>query len=169
MQISLFGGSATPSPAKGGRSCVPPRSQRTEHGVKTFDRRIRAANHQAIPAFQAPDSAARPYVDVVNPLGSQFLVPSYIVDVVGIPPIDSDVLFAEPRRKVGESAIHGGGGHHQPHRPWSRELGHKIIHRNASHSAFGHERLHRCRASVVNDTLVPAPEQTADHVCSHSS
>jgi hypothetical protein len=80
-----------------------------------------AADHHAIAAFQAPDSAARSHVHVVDPL-AEFLGAPDVVDVVGIAAVDEDVSRSRCRQRSAMVCVHRGRRHHQPQRPGLFEL-----------------------------------------------
>src|SRR5262249_2825299 len=95
VQVTLLGGAADLLAAGGARDVARAGRQGLEDRVEPPDRLLRAADHQAVAAFQAPDAAARPHVHVVNPTGREFPGAADVVHVVGVAPVDEGVPLLE--------------------------------------------------------------------------
>src|SRR6185312_16301817 len=66
--------------------------ERCEDWVKVIHSLLRAADHQAIAAFDTPHAAGRAAIDVANVLPGHFLGAADVVLVTGIAAIDDDVV-----------------------------------------------------------------------------
>src|SRR5207237_4393066 len=95
VQIAVLGRAADPLASRQSRRRIPAGRQRGEDRIEMLDHRLVAADHQTIPAFQSPDAAARPAIDVVHAAGSEGSGSSEVVDVVRIAAVDQDVALVE--------------------------------------------------------------------------
>ena len=86
----------------------------------------------------------------------QFFRPANIVDVIGIPAVDHDVVFGQFRRQLGERAIHHRRRNHQPDRARLLEFGNEIVERPGSGRAFFGQRLDAGGRHVERHALVSA-------------
>jgi hypothetical protein len=96
------------------RDIADTRRQRLEDWVEPLYRLVRAADHHAVAAFQAPDAAAGPDIHIVNTLRHKFLGAADVVHVVGIAPVDEDVPFLEMGQEVGDCRVRDCRRDHQP-------------------------------------------------------
>ena len=71
------------------------RSERLEDRLEASHRRLLAANHQAVPAFDSPDAAAHADIDVMNTSGFQLFRATNIVDIVRVSAVDDHVAWLE--------------------------------------------------------------------------
>ena len=100
MQVTFFGRAAD---LLRGRACAAispmPGAKVLKIGSSRFtaDRRRRSSCSSRV---EAPDAAAGADVDVMDPLGGEFLGPANVVDVIGIAAVDEDVVGFEQRREI---------------------------------------------------------------------
>src|ERR1035437_3560290 len=73
------------------RNVADPGRDRPEDRVQSLNGVRVAPDHHAVAALEAPDSAARPDVQVVDALRAQLLLPADVVDVAGVAAVDEDV------------------------------------------------------------------------------
>ena len=71
VQVALLGGAVDTLAPRGARDVARPGGQRPEHRIEVLHGLIRAADHQAVAALQAPDTAARPDVYIMELLHSK--------------------------------------------------------------------------------------------------
>jgi len=69
--------------------------QRLENRVESSDRLVRAADHHAVAALQAPHSTAGPHVDVLDLFRCEIPRAADIVHIVGVAAVDEDVARLE--------------------------------------------------------------------------
>src|SRR6266511_1771488 len=106
------------------------RGERPEHGLEPLEGVAIAAHHEAVAALETEDAAARPGVEVADPLLGEEPGAADVVLEEGVPAVDDDVPGRQPlaereRRLLGRRA----GGHHHPHRARSRELPDEVVER----------------------------------------
>src|SRR5260370_22115862 len=89
------------------RSAANPFASRSAIGIATswrecFENRIQAlddfsfaADHLAVAAFEAPNASARAYVAIMNAFRREFFGAADVVDVLGISPVNDDVLLLQ--------------------------------------------------------------------------
>src|SRR5579859_7400993 len=68
MKVALFRGATYFVASRGARDIADARGDGLEDRIQVFDGSSRAADHEAIAAFEPPDTAAGTHVDVVNAL-----------------------------------------------------------------------------------------------------
>src|SRR4051812_43797689 len=100
VQVAVGAGAAKLVAARRARDLATARCERLEDGVEMFNDLPLAADHQAVPALQAPDAAARAYVDVVDLLCAEVLRAADVVDVVRVAAVDDDVAGFELGQQV---------------------------------------------------------------------
>jgi hypothetical protein len=74
------------------------------------DRLDLTANHHAVAALQAPDSAAGADIDVVDAFRGECLGATDVVDIVGITAVDEDVVGFQMRHDVSDRLVHTAAG-----------------------------------------------------------
>src|SRR5208337_5070513 len=84
VQISLFGRTAYLLASRCLRYIADARCNGFEERIEVFHGRVRAADHHAVSSLQAPNTAARTNIHVVDALRREFLGATDIVDIVGI-------------------------------------------------------------------------------------
>ena len=87
MQVALLGRAVSVA----ARRCAAPRRarrQRREDRLEPRDRRVVAADHQAVAALEAPDAAADADIDVVDAARRKRLRAADVVDVVRVAAVD---------------------------------------------------------------------------------
>src|SRR5262249_57199823 len=95
MQVAELGGAADRLAAGRARDISRARGEHLEDRIEMPHGRLRATDHHAVTALQAPHAAAGSDIDVVDPLGRELLCAADVVDVVGIAAIDEDVAALE--------------------------------------------------------------------------
>src|SRR5208337_2923492 len=168
VQITLFSGSITVLPSECARDVAHSRSQCREDWVETLDDLVLSANHHAVPALQAPHSAAGADIHIVDSRG-KFLRTPYIVNVVRITPVDEDVSRFELRQKIGDGLVDNRSRHHQPNRPWLGEFLYEICQRSRARRLILHQFVHSVRRPVEYHTVVSFIDKAPHHVGAHSS
>ncbi len=93
MQVAILGRAADFFAARRAIDISAPGRQRLEDRIQMFHDVGFAADHQAVPALQAPYAAAGSDIGVVNAFGLQLLGAPNIVDVIGVAAIDDDVAL----------------------------------------------------------------------------
>jgi hypothetical protein len=134
-----------------------------------FHRLRLAADHHAIAALEAPDSAARAHVHVMNPAGRKFFGTADVVDVIGIAAVDENVALFKIRQDLGDRLVHNGRRHHEPDRARRRQFVHEVLEAGRAPGVFGHQSLNGFRRPVEHNTIKPAANQPPDHIRAHSS
>src|SRR6185312_6199997 len=119
MDIAAFGAWVARLPARGARDVAEAGGERREDRIEVIDSLLRAADHHAVAALDAPDAARRAAIDIVDALLGQLLGAADVVLVVGIAAVDDDVLRRQQAvetldRLFGDPA----GGQHHPDRAW---------------------------------------------------
>ncbi len=97
-----------------------------EDRVETRHHFLLAADHHAVAPLQAPDTAARPHVDVVDALRRELLGAPYVVHVVRIAAVDEDVAGLERGQQLGDGRVDHGRRDHQPDSARLGELAHQV-------------------------------------------
>src|SRR5262249_38386211 len=141
--------------------------QRLENRVEPPDRLVGAADHHAVAALQAPDTAARPYVHVMDLLRREFPGAADVVHVVGVAAVDEDVAGLEMGQEVGAGYVHDGRRDHQPDGPRLVELLHEVLQRGGAHRLLLDQFFHRLGRAVEDHALVACPEKPPHHVGAH--
>jgi hypothetical protein len=134
VQVALLGGAADPLAPRRAWDVADARPQRLEDWVEPPHRGLRAADHHAVAALQAPDAAACAHIDVVNPLRREFAGAADVVHLIGVAAVDEDVPRAEQRDKFRDGLVHDGRRDHQPDGPRRVEFLHEV--REAAPTAF---------------------------------
>jgi hypothetical protein len=96
----LLGGGSPSRPVCGPAST--PGASASSTGARRSDRLVVAADHQAVAALQAPDTAADADVDVVDPAVPKLGLTAQVVDVVRVAAVDDRVALVEMRRELGD-------------------------------------------------------------------
>ena len=103
VQISLLGGAFKLFTTRRARNVARPRRQRREDRIECLTTFVRPQSSCSIRA-QAPDTAARSDVHIVDSLCGKFFRAANIINVIGIPSIDENVscfkMGHEYRRSV---------------------------------------------------------------------
>src|SRR4051794_37842861 len=168
VQVAVFGlrGLAVAPGRAVGR--LDARRERLEEGVEARDGRVVAADHQAVAALEAEHAAARAHVDVVQALLAQRPRPDDVVAVVGVAAVDDGVVLVEQRDELVERRVDDRGRDHDADAPRLLELRDEVLHRLGAGRALALERGDRVGADVVDDAVVAAAHQPADHVGPHA-
>ena len=88
----MFGGAVLVLSSRRARHLTHAGCQRREDRIEMLNHLLGTANHHAVPAFQPPDTAARPDVDVGDTLDGEFFRAPNIVYVIGVSPVDENVF-----------------------------------------------------------------------------
>src|SRR5207302_7610557 len=99
IEITLLGRATKLLPAGRVRNIANAGSQRLENEIKMRDRLFGPANHHAVTAFQAPDTAAGADINVVNAALAQFLRAAHVIFVIGVAAVNDDVAGLEALRQ----------------------------------------------------------------------
>ena len=129
----------------------------------------RTADHHAVTAFQPPDSAAGPDVDVIDLLRREFPGTADVVHVIGITAVDEDVSCLEMGQEVGDGLVDDGRGDHEPDRSRLVQFLHEVLQRRGSGRLFLDQLFHRLRRHVEDHALVVCLEKPSHHVGAHSA
>ena len=106
VQVTLFGGAVQLLAARRARDVPRARRQRREDCIEVLDHVLFATNHHAVAALQAPHTPARPHVHVVDALRCEFLGAPDVIHVIGIAPVDEDVVGLKMGQEVGNGFVH---------------------------------------------------------------
>src|SRR5262245_45481350 len=98
MQITLLGGAAGLFTSRRARYIAFARSQSGENRIKVLDHRVLTAKHHAVPPLQAPDPTACPNIHVMDSLQRQFSGAPDIVHIIGIAPVNKNVVTLKIRK-----------------------------------------------------------------------
>jgi hypothetical protein len=128
-----------------------------------------ATDHNAVPALEPPDAAARADIDVVNTARREVLSAADIVDVVRVSAVDERIAFLQQREEFGDGFVDNGGGHHQPNCSRLRQLFHEIRQRRCADGFVFSDRFHGLRKDIVRHALVAATDEPPHHVRAHSA
>ena len=153
--------------AVGPRGRVDRGGERGEDRVEAFDRPVIPADHHAVAAVETPDAAARPAVDVVDPLVLELLGAVNIIDIIGVAPVDQDVILLEQRPEFGQHLVDHAGRDHHPDGARLLELVNEVLQGSGPGRPIPLELVDRFGVGVENHALVPTLDQAADHVGSH--
>ena len=124
------------------------RRQRGEDRIEAIDRRLLAAEHQAIAALQSPHAAAGAGVDVGQALGLQLPRAADIVLPERVAAVDDGVAGCKQRRQLADRALGRlARRHHDPYGARRLERAHEVGEMRARPSA----RLPRQRARRAPD------------------
>ena len=127
-----------------------------------------AADHHAIAAFETPDAAAGPDIQIADAFRIQHLGVTDIVLEKRVAAIDQGVAFFQ---KIGEFDDRRMGNRasrqHDPDRARLIELMHEVSEIAARRRALAGEPAHRIGALVIDDAAVPAAHQPAHDVAAH--
>ena len=126
-----------------------------------------SAHHQAVAAFQAPDTAAYAGIDIVQTARLQFPGAADVVGVVGIAAVDDDVVIGEQRREFCQRVIHDAGGNHNPGGPRRCELAHKIFQGKTADGSLAFHLADEGRALVEHHALMSALVEPPHHIGAH--
>ena len=168
MQVASLGGAGADLLASGGgRYVAPPGGEGPKDRIEVPDDRLFAADHHAIAPLQTPDPAAGSDIDVVDPPRRQLLGAPNVVDVVGITPIDQDVVRLEGGQNVGDRLIDDGRRNHQPNRPRLLQLLYEVGKRGGSDRVLRGQLAHRLRRHVEDHAFMASLEEAPHHVGAH--
>jgi hypothetical protein len=92
MEVAILGSAAHLLASGRALDIAASRRQGLQNRVEALDGGVRAANHHAVAARDAPHAAARPHVHVVDALGLEPMGATHIVLEHGIATIDDDVV-----------------------------------------------------------------------------
>src|ERR1051325_11956605 len=135
------------------------RRQRLKNRFEMIDNSFFTADHQAIAFLQSPDSATGPCVNKMDAVRLEsFRSPEGIL-VFGIAAVNQNVAL----RKVWQQLFDGlidriSRGHHQPNRPWQRQLFDKISQRTGAERAFIDNPLDRLGVTIEADHPMPTED-----------
>ena len=162
-------GSVTYRSRRGRAATSLARRDRGEDRVEALDDVGLAADHEAEAALESPDAANAPTVHVVQ---TTFREPARTVDVVavvGVAPVDDDVVLVEEGRDALQGRPGHAGGEHEPDGPRPRELADEVLERGGAGDVAARECRHRGCVDVVDDAPVAVIHESANEVRSHSS
>jgi len=167
MQIAPLGGAADLVAARRARDVAHAGRQRLEDGIEPLHSLVRAADHHAVAALQAPNAAARPHVHIVNPPGREFVGAADVVHVVGIAPVDEDVPRLQMGQEVGDGPVHDGRRDHQPDRPRLFQLLYKVRERRSPNGFLLGQLLYDVGRPVEDHAVMASLEKPPHHVGPH--
>ena len=145
------------------------RRQHVEDRCEALHRLLVAADHHAVADLQAPHTAGRTDVDVVDPALGERRGAADIVVPVRVAAVDDRVALVEQVGEL-EHRLLGGvaRGHHHPHCPRRVERGHELLERGHAGGAVLLRGAHRLRVEVEGDDLMVRVAMDAmDHVAAH--
>src|SRR5207253_796081 len=96
VEVALLGSATASLTTRSRRERPTAGGERREQRIEPADDVAFAADHETVSALAAPDAAARPAVDVVNPACLETLRAIDVVAVIGIHAVDDDVVRDEP-------------------------------------------------------------------------
>jgi hypothetical protein len=140
---------------------------RQEDRVEALDRRVLAADHQAVAAVQAPDAAAGADVHVVQAVLFQRLRPGDVVQVVRVAAVDHHIVGLQQRDQLVQGLLHDPGRHHDPDVAGLLQLGDELGEAVRTHRAIRFQTLDRVGVHVIGDAAVAVAHQPADEVGAH--
>jgi hypothetical protein len=97
--------------------------ERLEDRLEPLHGLVVAADHEAEPDLQPPDTARDPCVDEVDAALLRLGVASHRVTEIGVAAVDDDVAFVGEQQQMVERILGDlAGGNHEPERAWRIEL-----------------------------------------------
>src|SRR6185312_1527583 len=144
------------------------RGESFENGIELVEGFFRAADHHAVAAFQAPDSAAGADVYVVNALVFKELRATNVVFEIRIAAIDENVACLKLcrqrlNRRFGRAACRN----HEPGDPWRAKLSGKVVERRGRNRTFAGHVLYGISTQIGDNYLVTAAHEASRHVGAH--
>src|SRR5215212_4040755 len=127
------------------------------------------ADHLAVTAIESPNTAARSHVDVMNTSIAQLASATNVVNVIGVAAVDDYVARTHESEELIDNGVYQRRRDHQPDCARLLELRDEVVERLGADCALVHDRLHRFRAAVVNNTLVAAAQKAPHHVGAHAA
>src|SRR5437870_13909940 len=112
MQVTRLGGASglfTPGRA---RYVACAWSQRGKDWIELLDNLLLAADHHAVTSLQSPNATIRSDVHVVDSFRREFLGTPDIVNIIGIPAVDQNVLCFKMGQEIRDSFVHDRSGNH---------------------------------------------------------
>ena len=171
MEVALLGRGGLAAAARGARRRIQAGRQGREERVEVRDGVVRAADHQAVAALQAPGAAARAAVDVADAGRRQDRRAADVVAEPGVAAVNDDVAGREQRGEMLQRCVHRGGRHHDPHGAGRLESRHEVLQGRGARGdgALGEQSVHGGRgARVADDAMSVAPPATS-HVGTHAT
>src|SRR5215471_14567262 len=157
MKISLLG-STTHFFASGCSLDVPEAWRKClENRFQLVKRLVVGSDHQTVTALDAPDTAARSGIDVVNALLPQFRSAADIILVKAVAAVNDRVAFLH----CGRQGLNGcfrclSGRNHDPHSTRLRKFLDEVLERTRAFGTLAGQLLYIGRVEVKNRTVVTA-------------
>src|SRR5277367_57580 len=169
MQIPLFRVVRRTRAACRANDVANARSNTLKDRIEMVDGILRSANHQAVAAFETPDTTAGPYINVMNAFTGKLFGATDVIDVVGIAPVDEDVTRPKMRNEFGDGGVDRRGGDHEPNNTRNGKFAQEICHRDRTFCAFFDEFFDWFSRAVKNSAFMPVLHQSPHHVGTHSA
>jgi hypothetical protein len=125
-----------------------------------------ATNHQAVPAFETPHSAARADVNIVDAVCRELLSAPDVVHVIRVAAIDQNVARLELGEEIGNRLVHDRSGHHEPDGSRPFELPREVRQRTGAQCLLGHQVAHRFWRPVEDRAPMARVQEPAHHCAS---
>src|SRR5437773_3912095 len=144
------------------------RRERVEHRPRALHRACLAADHHAVAVVESPDPPGDSDVEIVESLGPVFLRPPHRVAEIRVAPVDEYVTLTRVSCELVEGLIGGlPSGHHRPEDARGTKLLRHLLDRVGADGALGFRLIDRAGAAISRHDVVPAADQTRDHVAAH--
>jgi hypothetical protein len=135
------------------------RGERLEDRLERLDRVGRPADHQAVTHLEAPNSAARAGVDVLDALRRELRLAPLVIVEVRVAAVDDRVTRLEVLHQLGDLGLGRiTGRDHDPDRARLLELRHELLDRERSQRALACDLLRLLGRPVVGHDLVVVAE-----------
>ncbi len=142
--------------------------ERAKYGLEVTDRIFFAANHQAVAALQAPDTATGADIEIAYVLLFQIFGTTHIVGKIGVSTVDDDVAVAEQARELLDDIIDDLVGHHDPYCPgWLQAL-HQGFNGIGGICTECRHLVPGAPGACVDDATMIVGQQSLDHVGAHA-
>ena len=170
VQISVLNRARFPLAPRCALDLSHSRSQRLEDRIEALDRFHLPADHHAVAAIETPDAAARPHVNVMNPLFRQMLRPPQVVLEIRVTAVDDYVARFKPLRQRHHRLVGGiPRRNHDPGGPWLAQPFGEVIERSAASGTFAFHLANAVGVHIEDDAVVIPFHQATNHVRAHPS
>ena len=122
--------------------------QRLENRIQLLHHFLRSADHHAVAAFQSPDAAAGPDINVVNALVLELGGAANVIFEIGVAAVDENVAGLHALGERVHGLLRGTAGrNHQPGDAGLAQFGDEVIERSGADRALAGKSSLRCQRS----------------------
>ena len=130
---------------------------------------VLAADHEAEPALEPEHAAARPAVDVVDPLRLELLRALDVVSVIAVAAVDDDVVRLHQLRELADHLACDRRRDHHPGGAGLVQRLNEVLERGRARCAVGCELGHDVGTDVVDDAIVAVAHQAPHDARAHAA